>query len=463
MLVPQEEPKADGVHQSLQQSPGLVEQGTDDANVDVSALANKRILLTGINYWPEETGIAPYTTGLAEHLASLGANITILSGMPYYPGWKVPSEYSGQFSMVESRNGVTIKRFRQYVPTSQSAFKRAATELSFMTNVLRLARLQKPDAILGVIPSVCGGAMAALAAKRFHVPYGVLVQDLSGQAALQTGIQGGARVAKLTSALEGQILRGAASVAIIAEGFQRHVLEMGVSADRIHRVRNWTHIDPPRSSVAATRARLGIPQDAWVAMHAGNMGLKQGLENVVEAARLAKESSDPTIFVFVGDGNQRTFLQEQAAELDNVVFFPPQPEDEFADVLACANVLLVNQKPEVVDMCLPGKLTSYLAVERPVVAAVAPASDTAVELRRADAGVVIAAGEPRALLSAIQELEQDHDRAADLAKRGKVFALEHLTADKALQNLETFIQSIIMDSMTATRSSTGSSLMRQEI
>jgi colanic acid biosynthesis glycosyl transferase WcaI len=407
-----------------------------------SALNGRRVVIAGINYWPEETGNAPYTTGLAEHLAARGAGVTVLTGMPYYPQWRVPREYAGKLWVRERQNGVNVLRLRQYVPHEQSAIRRGITEATYLAHAVRLARLPLPDVVLGVMPMVSGGAIAAATAARYRVPFGLLIQDLSGQAASQTGIKGGGSVARATGAIEGWIARRATGIAIVAEGFRHHLEEMGVDPTRIRRVRNWTHIQPPTSTPAETRARLGLPADAWICLHAGNMGLKQGLENIVDTARIAQDRHPNLLFVFVGDGNQRSFLEERAAGLSNVRFLPPQPEEVFADALAAADVLLVNQRPSVIDMCLPGKLTSYLSVARPVVAAVAQSSETARELTGANAGVVVDAGQPEQLLTALTRLESDRSWAMDLGKRGQSFAFNHLTADAALRTMEGFISDI---------------------
>ena len=95
-----------------------------------------------------------------------------------------------------------------------------------------------------------------------------------------------------------------------------------------------------------------------VAMHSGNMGNKQDLGNVIDAARLAGNREDIR-FVLMGDGSQRAALARQAQGLDNVAFLPPAPENEYADLLAAADILLLNERATVKDMSLPSKLTSY--------------------------------------------------------------------------------------------------------
>lgn len=405
-------------------------------------VTGKCILIVGINYHPEETGNAPYTTGIAEHLAANGNTVHVVAGMPYYPSWTVPETYRGRLRKTELRNGVTIHRFRQYVPGTQTALRRAGFELSFLLHAMTVRGIPKPDIILGFLPSLSDGALCVLASKRFHVPFGLLVQDLVGQSAAQSGIEGGQRVAGVTRKLEGWITRQAEVIAVVAHGFRPPLVELGVEPDRIVRVRNWTHVGPAERSATEVRAELGIPSHKIVCLHAGNMGLKQGLENVIDTARLAEHIDPRILFVMMGDGNQRELLRKRAEGLGNVQFLPPQPEENFPNVLACADILLVNQRPSVIDMSLPGKLTSYFSSGRPVVAAVSPMSETRHEIEAAKGGVVVPGGCPEALLGAVRSLADDPDRALQLGANGRCYQKKNLTAEAALQNIEAFVARI---------------------
>src|SRR5262249_30003565 len=147
--------------------------------------------------------------------------------------------------------------------------------------------LDRPDLVLGILPSLSDGVLAARLARRFGVPYGLLVQDLVGRSAAQCGIAGGGRVARTTAAIEGRVAPGANRTAIVSDGFRAYLHEAGVDPARIELVPNWSHVSPPTGERAKTRAAFGWTDGDNVVLHAGNMGLKQGLENVVAAARLA--------------------------------------------------------------------------------------------------------------------------------------------------------------------------------
>ncbi len=367
-----------------------------------------RILISGINYAPEATGIAPYTTGLAEHLSARGHRVTVVTGLPSYPQWRVHDGYRGILARRESTGGVDLRRRWHYVPREQSAIRRALYEASFLTTGLSALALPRPDAIVGIVPSLGGGLLARLAATRFAAPYGLVFQDLMGPAAAQSGVAGGGGAARTIRAAEAFAARGAEAVGVIADGFRPYLETLGVHPDRIRRVRNWTHVPEPAVEPATTRARLGLDPGATVCLHAGNMGYKQGLANVVECARLA--ASDPgLLFVLMGDGSQRAQLEDLAARhrLGNLRFLPIQPAELFPSVLAAADLLLVNQRATVTDMSLPGKLTSYFLAGRPVLAAVSPASETAREVAASGAGLVTRPDDPAALLAAVRTLAVD--------------------------------------------------------
>ncbi len=405
--------------------------------------ANKRILIFGVNYWPEETGNAPYTTGLAQYLVERGNRVTVVAGMPHYPQWQVYDGYRDCFRMAEQVRGVDILRVSHYVPRKQTALHRARYEASYLLQALTVDGLRKPDVVLGVMPSLSGGYAAWAAAKRFRVPFGLIIQDLIGQAAKQSGIRGGRAVADLTRRLESMVLCRASQVAIIAERFQGYLEDLGIDEKRIVHIPNWSHIAKPQSRRSDVRRVMGWADDEAVVLHAGNMGLKQGLENVIHTARLARTQNPSLRFVLMGDGNQRTYLEELAAGLSNVQFLAPQPAEQFPDILAAADVLLVNERPSVADMSLPSKLTSYFVAGRPIVAATGLHGTTAAEINKVGAGIVVPAGEPENLLETLIRVIGDAQLGIRLAAAGTEFADRYLTPSAVLCRYENWIWRLV--------------------
>jgi colanic acid biosynthesis glycosyl transferase WcaI len=402
-----------------------------------------RIVIVGSFYEPEKTGIAPYTTGLARYLAWQGHRVTIITGMPSYPEWRIHPEYRGRLRLRESLGGVEIRRTRNYVPRRQTAVHRGLHEASLLLGTLHIIGLPQPDAILGVVPALSAGIVARTVARRTGAPYGLLFQDLTGEGALQSGI-GGRRTATAISSIEGWAAREAKVIGVIAEGFRPYLESLGVESQRIRRIRNWVHIDEPTHDRNSIRDRLNIPRDAFVCLHAGNMGFKQGLENIIESARLAERVHPHILFLLMGDGNQRSRLLNLSNRyrLQNLRFLPIQPKEVFSSTLAAADVLLLNQRQAVTNMALPGKLTSYFAAARPIIAAVSPDSETAIEVRRSGGGVLVPPDQPARLVDAVLGLISDPGRQKGLGDAGRHYATTELTADPALARMEGLVQTI---------------------
>ncbi|MDJ1133484.1 glycosyltransferase family 4 protein [Streptomyces iconiensis] len=399
-----------------------------------SAAPARRLVLVSTNYAPEQAGIGPYATQLAEHWAARGdLDVHVLAGMPHYPAWRTDPAYGGRWRATEDRAGVRVHRRRHTVPARQSALNRALYEASILAHgILAPPRTGgAPAAVVAQLPSLAGGVLGARLARRAGVPFVPVVQDLMGAAAAQSGIRGGGRAAALAASVERRVLGAATLVGVIHESFVDSVTAMGVPRSCVRTVPNWSHIAGSARPRAATRSRLGWAEGETVVLHSGNMGLKQGLDVLLETARIAPELR----IVLMGDGNQRRRLAALAEQLPNAELLPPAAEDDFPDVLAAADILAVTQRASVLDMSVPSKLTSYFTAGRPVAASVAGGGGTAGELRAAGAGVLVPPEDPGALAEALRSLAADPDRAAALGAAGRAYAEERLGRDAALARL----------------------------
>lgn len=391
-----------------------------------------RVLLVAMNYAPERSGTAPYTTAWAEDTARRH-QVLVLAGVPHYPEWRVHEGY-GAWLTQTVENGVRVRRLRHVVPSSTAPARRLAHESSFAARVLS-QRLPAPDVVLAVSPPLFGAAAAARLAARFRVPFGLVVQDLYSQGLRELG-HGNGRAGDALTGLESRVVRRADAVLTISDRFRATVTcALGADPARVSVVGNWSHLPQARTDRAAVRAELGWGTE-HVVLHAGNMGRKQGLGNVVAAARRADERGLPMRFVLLGDGNQRPTLAAAAAGVRRLDFLPPADQDRYADLLAAADVLLVNELPGVAEMSLPSKLTSYCAAGRPVLGAVARNGATAAELHASGAGVVVPPGAPDALVDGALDIVHDPVGAAVLGERGRAHAAAHNSARPALQQYE---------------------------
>lgn len=297
------------------------------------------------------------------------------------------------------------------------------------------ARWRSPDVLLVVSPALFSAAFVLARAKfGFKRPAtGVWVQDIYSRGLEETGT-GSSLSTRLMKIVEGAILRSATQVAVIHDRFKTYVCDdLGVSPSKVNVIRNWTHVQQlVPVDRAATRVRLGWHEDDIVVLHAGNMGVKQGLENVVNAARLSEESESKIKFVLLGDGNQRRHIEDLASDLSHIQFIPPLPDDEFTQALASADILLVNEMAGLREMAVPSKLTSYFSTGLPVLAATEPDSTTAGEIEYSQAGIHIAPDSAHLLLSSAEKLSADPELAEKLGAAGQFYAGNVLSEQAAI-------------------------------
>lgn len=401
----------------------------------------RSLLIVGMNYWPETTGNAPYTTRMATHLAKIGVDVTVVCGVPYYPEWSVHEGYRGKIRMDEVVDGVRVKRFRTHIPTKQSVPQRLLFDSGFIANATMSRSHQKPDAVVGAVGWLSGLSLTAMFARRFGVPYGLIFHDLFGNTVSRLGGGGDGVMTRSARKMESSIARRSAAVGLISESFRPFLLDYGVADDRIWNLPSYTHIGAPTEDRGTTRARLGWSGNETIVVHAGNIGIKQGLDTVVDAARLAHGSNQLIRFVFLGDGSQRLALRERAIGLPNVQFIDPVPDADFPNVLSAADILLLHERRSAVETSFPSKLTSYFAVGRPVLAAV---SDHRAASTVADsgAGVVVASEDAEAIIRGVARIRDDPDFMEKATHAGPDYASKHFSADVALRRTEEFVAAV---------------------
>ncbi len=404
------------------------------------------VLVLGMNYAPERTGIAPFTTGLCEFLVQRGHRVTVATTFPHYPEWETHRAYAGKWSHTETCNGVALKRKQVFLPGRATTARRVLYDTSLGVGVvLSGVRVPKPDLILGVLPPIQAGAAARMLARYHRTPYVLWIQDLALEAAMSVGMMRESLALRVARRLEQWTYAGAEKIVVISEGFQETLARHGVPESKITYLANWADTD--FFSPAAQngfRHSYEISDNTLVVMHAGNMGVKQDLENVLHAAQQLQERSEIE-FLFVGDGSQKNGLMQyaQQARLPNVRFLPLVPNDQVPAMLAAADILLLNQHRDMVEAVIPSKLLSYMAAARPIVIAAHSDSTASHQVRAANCGVWVQPNQPDALANAVMQLARDAELRARLGQRGRAYAEKHFARETLLCEFEKLLLNVI--------------------
>jgi colanic acid biosynthesis glycosyl transferase WcaI len=406
-----------------------------------------RINLWGINYAPEPTGIAPYNCALCGHLKRAGHDVEVVTSFAYYPAWRKAAADARKLFRTDDVEGVSVHRCWHYVPARANALKRILHEGTFvLTSFLRQLTRPAPDAYVIVSPPLLLGAAAWLLGLIKRRPFVFHVQDLQPDAAAGLGMLKQGALIRALYWLESFAYRKAARVSGITPGMLRAFSSKGVPDSKLVLFPNGV-VFPDASAAPAPgafRARHGFGPDEFLAVYSGNLGVKQGLDVLIEAARAIR---DPKVrIVICGEGARRAKLEEQvrAYQLTNVTMLPLQPDAAYHELLVDADVCVITQQAGSGSCFFPSKLLTTLAWSKPVVTVAGDDSELVHAMHEGRFGINVPPGEPLQLSQALELLSRDRSRLREFARAGRAF-VARFEMDPVLGRFTAELESLVRE------------------
>jgi colanic acid biosynthesis glycosyl transferase WcaI len=406
-----------------------------------------RILIYSYNYYPEPIGIAPLMTELAEGMVKRGHEVRVVTAMPWYPEAEIYPQYQNKLFLTEQLNGVKVQRCFIWTSTQRNLKNRALFELSFATlSLVQAFNGWRPDVILLTVPGLPVCVPAWLVSRIYRTPLVLNLQDILPDAAVHVGLITGEKLIKIFKFLEKFAYEKAAKISVIADGFTKNITAKGVPPEKIVEISNWVDVDAikplPRDN---NYFRLDYQlEDKFVVLYSGNIALTQGLETVIEAAKLL-EYIPEIIVTIVGEKKALIRLEEYCQQCGNknVRLLPFQPQEKLAEMYAGTDVGLVIQKKNVVDFNMPSKIQKLLASGMAIIASVPNTGTAARAIINSGGGLVVPPEDPQALAETIEKLYRDRDLVKQLGHSGRKFAEENYAFSGALDRYETLFNSLI--------------------
>jgi colanic acid biosynthesis glycosyl transferase WcaI len=333
--------------------------------MELGILPKKRILILGINFSPELTGIGKYTGEMTDWFVENGYQCTVVTSFPYYPNWKVQQPYSGSFYKKESHHHGMLNVYRcpLYVPESPSGLKRMLHDASFFISALLMIILLlfkgRNDHIFCVAPPFHIGFLGIF--YRFFKGGKIIyhIHDLQIEAARDLSIIKNKTTFQILFALERFIINQANHVSSISIGMIRKLARK--TDKEILFIPNWvdTDIFHPIKEKSMLKSEWGFDPTDKLVLYSGSIGEKQGLESLISIAKKL-EWNISIKFIICGNGPYKEKLRQLSEEnqLSNMFFMALQPLHIFNNFLNMVDIHLVLQKKMASDLMMPSKLSS---------------------------------------------------------------------------------------------------------
>jgi colanic acid biosynthesis glycosyl transferase WcaI len=441
-----------------------------------------RILIHGLNFAPELVGCGKTTGEMADWLAARGHEVRVVAAPPFNPEWRVapgfsPWRYSREDYVRQSQpqkalrelvaagsrsdlsgsseadgdpadppdsagetttGRLTVLRCPVWVPLQPSAAKRILHLVSFALAsfpvMLRQIRWQ-PEVVLVMEPTLFCVPAALLTSRFCGAKSWLHVLDFEVDAGFELGLLKSAGLRRAVGWAEKKSMSSFDRVSTISEKMLAKLVQKGVAPSACLFFPNWVDTDVifPLEKPSRFRAELDISPNETVALYAGTMARKQGLEVLAEAAcQLGGRAN--LRFVFCGDGPGKSMLAKLTSHLACVQWIPLQPFARLNDLLNLADIHLLPQKADAADLVMPSKLTGMLASGRPVVATSPP--DTQLAEAVEGRGLVVEPGNATALARAIEQLAEDSELREKLGRNARQYALSVLEKESVLSRLD---------------------------
>ena len=404
-----------------------------------------KILVLGSMYEPDLGPSAPLFTMLCKGLVKLGHQVTVIAPVPHYPTGQVSKEYRGKWVWRSVESGVNVLRVR--LPSiNRAKLVQRFFQFGWDQIATTLAGWNlKYDVVLAVNPFLTVGIPFAVLGALRHKPIVYSVQDLYPDVGIALGIFKSKFIINVVAYFEQYCMRHSVIVQIISNSFRPSLRALGVPDDKMALVYNWVDTDliHPASRNNSFARENGLV-DRFIVLYAGNLGLSQGLEQVLDAAEQLADHEN-LLFLFVGDGagRERLVAESKKRNMANVRFLPFQPRERLSEVLACADVSLVTLRRGLGVNSVPSKSLSNMASGRPMIVSVDEENELSDLVKQADMGLWVPPEDPSALSRAITTLMQDQGLRERLGQNGRIWAEQNHSPDGAAKKFENLLSQAI--------------------
>ena len=400
----------------------------------------KKITIIGINYYPEDTAIGLYTSQLANYFNSNNFEVVVITGFPYYPAWKISAEYKSKKTFYkENINGITIYRYKQYVPKNPSFIKRILHLLDFSFGTfINIFKIKETDVVLCVVPFIGSVLLRKLLSKFKKAKLLVHIQDFEFDAVTDSNIvdtkKNKSNLFKLLFWIERKLLNSADFVSSISESMVLKLDAKIKTSVKRKLLPNWVDLNFINPLKYNTHKYL--TSSKFKILYSGNIGEKQDWNFFLKFAKSLEEIPNVEI-VLVGNGGKREWLQEKLINSKNVSFYLPVAYNELSDLLCSADLHILFQKTEVIDTVMPSKILAMMASQKPSLITGSLNSEVFTILNQSKGGKYFDSNNINTVLNFVNELILDKTLSEKYGKNARDFVSLNFSKKEILKQFKT--------------------------
>lgn len=390
---------------------------------------------------------------IVDGLQDVGVDVVVITGQPHYPTGVIHPGYSPWRSRSEKHQQTRVRRTPEFADHGRGAVGRMMNYASWAVSsaVFGWKEMRRADCNL-VYSSPATAAFGPWLVRRLTgTPYVLQIQDLWPDSVFASGFLQG-RVGNLArwllTCMVRAFYRDASALVVISPGMSELLVERGVAPEKITLVYNWVPVPSVDRPAAPLRGSLGISDEAFVLMYAGNHGDAQGLENVVRGMAMMRsrlEADRDIHLVLVGDGVAKAALRELVDQqgTGQIHLVDPVSPTELESVMTMADAQLVTLRGDILfEVTMPSKLQSIMAAGAPVLAVAA--GDLASVVVEAGAGLVVPPDDPVAFANGLYTLATSESSALSaMGERGRTYYLEHMSVGVGASRLATALARVV--------------------
>jgi len=398
-----------------------------------------RILVVTRHYAPEPTGSAPVVQEAAEWLAAQGDAVEVVTVWPNYPHPFIFDGYAKGERDDAIEKAVHVRRWPTWPVKGRKLLSRFGPELRFMMQLLAArvtGRIRPSRHVLSLCPSILTvlGALPLRARGGRHV---VMVHDI--QSGLGSAIEGGGALMAILQKVEAWTLNRADQIVVLSPAMEQALRRIGVRTPAL--------IVPPHIDTCAITPQPAPEGAPPTLMYSGNLGQKQGLDQLIDLAALLKADAPHVRILVRGEGSVKARLVERAAEMghSNIVFEPLVDKAQIARSLAEGDVHLVPQLAGGREFAMPSKAFAIMAAGRPFIATADPDSPMAALTHALGAGICVPCENPRAFADAALALLADPERRAAMGVAGRAHVTTEVDTQVVMRKIR---QCLVGDGLT---------------